>query len=153
MNATCIRVLLCLIGGGGLTAVAAEPTESPSRELLAFYSYQPPPFINPSIAPAAGWPTLTLAPLIAADSHPKKPAYYDFRHLEEEISQEKVRRREALFSWTLFHQQALEVFARPKVQQINIPWSPMIAMDEVPVSPTNATRKLKVGIPLVRFSW
>ncbi len=154
MNATCIRVLLCLIGGGSVAAfAAAAPDDSPSREMLELYSYQPPLFTNASIAPVTGWPSPAPAPLTDANLHPKKPVYYDFRHLEEEISQEKVRRRGALFSWTLFHQQELEVFAKPKIQEINIPWSPMIAVDEVPASPTNATRRLKVGIPLVRLSW
>ena len=87
MNANHIRVLMgcagCIIGA---TAFGAAPVDGPSQAVLASYSFQPQVFGDPAPAVVSPSGSVALIPLIAiapAAQPEKKPAYHDFRSLEE----------------------------------------------------------------------
>ncbi len=149
MNAISIRVLLCLAGCAGSAALAGEPDDLPSRELLESYSYQPLAVPDESTELTS----MTVVPLIAPAPTPRKVRAHDLRDLEDAIAHEKKHRSEALFIRNLPWNKQLEVLAKPDVQVVNLPWSPMVAMDQTSNSPNDALQKLEARIPVLKLLW
>jgi hypothetical protein len=157
MKRICIHSLLFLAGAMGCAAFANETTDSPSRELLESYSYQPELLALPSTVIATDANPAVFEPTVAPDFANAKPHRYDWRDLDEAFAYEKtLPAAHALYTWNWRNESQWQVLSRPDVQQVNIPWSPMTTPNDATLSPASidsATSKLQVRFPLVTLVW
>jgi hypothetical protein len=153
MNAVSIRVLLCLAGCTGLAALADDPVDSPTQELLESYTYIPQPLVVPPTAPSPPLTSLTMVPSIPPNLQPRQRTAHDLRDLSAAIAREKKHGAPALVILDLSWDTQLEVLAKPNVQKLNVPWMPIMAMEETPFTPSNATRDLEARLPALELLW
>jgi hypothetical protein len=157
MKRICIHSLLFLAGALGCAAFADETTDSPSRELLDSYPYQPALLALPSTVIATDANPAVFEPTVAPNFAATKPPRYDWRDLDEAFAREKdLPATHALYVWDWRQDSQWQILSRPDVQQLNIPWSPMTTPTDATLSPasmTGATAKLQVRVPLVTLVW
>jgi len=150
MKAHRFRSLIWLVGCVGCAALADATTDSPTREVLDAYPYQP-AIVAPAVAaPVAGSPAVT--PAFKASPPPDR--------MNEELpfifAEQDARSQDALYVWELQFNTELRVLGKPRFQQLAIPWSPMTSMTDLAFSPSSvdsSTSKLQGRFPLVTVVW
>jgi hypothetical protein len=156
MNKICIHSLVFLAGALGCAALADEAIDSPSKELLASYAYQPEILVLPSSAFPTGENPAVFQPTVATDFTTIKPAHYNWRDLEEGMAQDKERQSHVLFAWDWHANSQWQLVGRPAVESLTIPWSPMTQEMNATLSPAaidSASSKLQVRFPLVTLAF
>ena len=156
MNKICIHSLVGLAGALGCVALADETVDSPSRELLKSYTYQPAELALPAADFSAAANPAVFEPTVAPDFEMKKPTQYDWRALKEAMADSKDGQSHALFAWDWRWNAQWHALERPDIETLNVAWSPLTPQMEATLSPASidsASEKVQVRFPLISLAW
>jgi hypothetical protein len=151
MNTQRFCSLICVVGC--LSSAALGAADSPTREVLNSYPYQPELVARPATPPVAA---RAINPEVAPGFAASVLNYQDYDALDVAIAAEARRRSDALYVWSLPGDLEAKAIGRPTVQELDIPWSPMTAANDVTFSPGsigNSSDKLQALVPLFSLNW